>query len=68
MTDDEYIESDCWLCACGNYIEDGLHCGLCGAEPPWGCPCSVCQEGEVEEDESAYFDEKYFGIEAEDES
>ena len=32
-----------WLCNCGNYIEDGLHCPLCGHEPPWGCPCDGCQ-------------------------
>lgn len=35
--------ADCWLCDCGNYIEDGLHCQLCGLEPPWGCPCDGCQ-------------------------
>lgn len=39
-----------WLCNCGNYIEDGLHCEDCGASPPWGCPCSGCQDGWVEED------------------
>ena len=42
--------ANCWLCCCGNYIEDGLHCTMCGAEPPFGCPCSGCQDGDGEGD------------------
>lgn len=36
-------EQNSWLCECGNWIEDGFHCDLCKAEPPWGCPCGWCQ-------------------------
>lgn len=44
---------DCWTCACGSEIDDGLHCDECGAEPPWGCPCGWCQDrAEREEFES----------------
>jgi hypothetical protein len=32
-----------WLCVCGKWVEDGLHCPQCKAEPPWGCPCDWCQ-------------------------
>lgn len=40
-----------WLCECGAYIEDGMHCRGCGREPPWGCPCERCQDGgEIEDD------------------
>lgn len=47
----EVIEPDPgWLCNCGNWIDDGLHCDLCLASPPWGCPCSGCQDGDSEED------------------
>lgn len=38
-------DDDCWMCPCGDFIEDGMHCE-CGREPPWGCPCSECQGGE----------------------
>jgi len=44
-------ESDGWLCTCGRWIDDGLHCGTCMTEPPQGCPCSSCQEGPHIEDE-----------------
>ena len=40
----EYEESRAWLCVCGHYQEDDLHCSYCGAEPPWGCDCSFCDE------------------------
>lgn len=39
-----------WLCVCGKFITDGCHCPDCGAEPPWGCPCSECQMPEDDED------------------
>lgn len=35
----------CWLCDCGHYITDGMHCPLCRREPPWGCPGECCQGG-----------------------
>ena len=38
-----------WLCICGHYQEDGLHCDSCGREPPWGCDCSACQDRETED-------------------
>lgn len=38
-------DSQSWLCDCGAYIEDGMHCRNCGREPPWGCPCERCQDG-----------------------
>lgn len=43
-------DSECWLCRCGNYIEDGCHCTHCGEEPPWGCPCGFCQDGGEDDD------------------
>ncbi|KAA3644534.1 MAG: hypothetical protein DWQ07_14030 [Chloroflexi bacterium] len=33
-----------WLCVCGHYEESDFHCSRCGAEPPWGCDCSYCDE------------------------
>lgn len=33
-----------WLCGCGHYEESGLHCSHCGAQPPWGCDCSFCND------------------------
>lgn len=48
--------SEAWLCACG-HVHDGLHCPETGQQPPWGCPCSVCQDGEPEQDETAYGEE-----------
>lgn len=53
---DDYDDSEHWLCRCGEYIEDGCHCSNCNAEPPWGCPCSFCQDGEDDEDD---FDDEY---------
>lgn len=32
---DYFDERDAWLCFCSNFIEDGLHCSRCYAEPPW---------------------------------
>jgi hypothetical protein len=43
LLSDDYDDTECWLCVCGNYITNGLHCPVCGLEPPWGCPCSECQ-------------------------
>jgi len=46
MSNDDLFDTDeSWLSVCGEFIEDGLHCGRCGQEPPWGCPCSDCQGG-----------------------
>jgi hypothetical protein len=56
---DYYDERDAWLCVCGNFITDGLHCSACHAEPPWGCPCSRCQGeryADESEDDGYYFD------------
>jgi hypothetical protein len=58
MTDDERKAQDAddeqtenaWLCWCGNYEQSGFHCSSCGTEPPWGCPCSGCQDGDEEAD------------------
>jgi hypothetical protein len=33
-----------WLCWCGHWQDDGLHCELCGNEPPWGCDCGWCSD------------------------
>lgn len=33
-----------WICVCGHYEETPYHCSYCGAEPPWGCDCSQCQD------------------------
>ena len=59
---DDDDESQWWLCNCGHFITDGLHCPKCGAEPSWGCPCSQCQnpdpdDGEVEGWEQAMWEE-----------
>jgi hypothetical protein len=53
MRDEEQhaITFDDWLCSCGNYIEDGLHCPRCRREPPWGCPCAFCQDPGAEEED-----------------
>ena len=41
---DDEDDDEPWLCGCGQYITNGLHCSSCGNEPPWGCPCSMCSE------------------------
>lgn len=41
--------SQCWLCVAGHFHEDGMHCPSTGQEPPWGCPCGHCQDGEDNE-------------------
>lgn len=38
MAADE-LASNSWLCRCGYWETSGLHCRLCGEEPPWGCDC-----------------------------
>lgn len=43
-----------WLCSCGHYEESGLHCTQCGAQPPWGCGCSDCQDQDVSDDPDCY--------------
>lgn len=32
-----------WMCRCGHWEESCLHCSVCGSQPPWGCPCELCQ-------------------------
>jgi hypothetical protein len=58
-------ETAAWLCNCGHYQEDGLHCSNCGAEPPWGCDCSFCDDvrSRMSDDEWA---EDYDGYDADD--
>jgi hypothetical protein len=46
-----------WLCDCGAWNTDSMHCSSCRAEPPWGCPGECCQGHEDEEyepDEPGY--------------
>lgn len=43
-----------WLCACGHYEESGSHCSHCGAQPPWGCDCSQCQDAEIDPDDEPW--------------
>lgn len=45
-----------WLCNCGNFIENGLHCPSCGAEPPWGCPCEGCEDDLFDEYDDDVFE------------
>ncbi len=42
--------AEAWLCTVGHWHEDGLHCPTTGQEPPYGCPCSTCQDGEGGDD------------------
>lgn len=58
--------SEEWLCGAGHFHADGLHCLATGEEPPWGCPCSWCQDGASEEDETAYWNEETLGLECDD--
>ena len=53
---DEERRRSSWSCGCGNWIEDGLHCELCCAEPPWGCPCYWCQGERYDVDEEDDYD------------
>jgi hypothetical protein len=39
-----------WLCSCGAWNDHDFHCDDCGAEPPWGCGCFVC-DGEDDDDD-----------------
>lgn len=32
-----------WMCRCGHYEESDYHCSCCGAQPPGGCACELCQ-------------------------
>ena len=45
---DDWDPDMAWLCDCGHYQEDGWHCSNCGAEPPWGCDCSDCEDRDRE--------------------
>ncbi len=33
--------------SCGHFIENGLHCPYCGAEPPLDCPSLDCKNPEI---------------------
>ena len=44
LKEDEQFGNYAWLCWCGHYQEDGLHCEYCGGDPPWGCDCGFCNE------------------------
>jgi hypothetical protein len=48
--DDPGVADPSWLCHCGHYQEDGLHCDCCGAEPPWGCPCDGHEADDPDEE------------------
>lgn len=48
LADGQFLEH--WLCRCGHYIEDGIHCPKCGSEPPWGCPCDLCDSPDMTDD------------------
>lgn len=62
---DRYYQPDMlWLCECGNFIENGLHCPRCLCEPPWGCPCEGCQNPEPPYDN--YDEELGYGYAYED--
>jgi hypothetical protein len=50
---------DHWMCSCGNFVEDGMHCDICGCEPPWGCPCEGCQSAGWDDEEE--YEEFYHG-------
>lgn len=47
---DDVGTNEDWLCAVGHLHRDGLHCSDTGQEPPWGCPCSKCQDPTEEEE------------------
>lgn len=53
-----------WMCGCGHYEESGWHCSVCGAEPPWGCDCSFCNDERLdyEEDDVIYFEGDFYGM------
>jgi hypothetical protein len=60
LLDDDFDERDAWLSVCGEFITNGLHCPKCRQEPPCGCPCSFCQDGEDEDAGDAfYFDNDF---------
>lgn len=46
--EEKYPGTHEWLCEAGHLHED-VHCPHTGQEPPWGCPCSGCQEGDQED-------------------
>ncbi len=39
-----------WLCNCGEWNDHDEHCDTCGAEPPWGCDCYLCEDFEEPDD------------------
>lgn len=51
LADDEEEARNSWLCQAGHFHEDGLHCSTTGEEPPWGCPCGFCQDGDGESED-----------------
>lgn len=53
--DDPGDDTLCWLCPCGEWIEDGRHCPDCLRQPPWGCPCMACEgenDGDTDEEDA----------------
>lgn len=69
MTDDELkaafsAPDDGWLCSCGNWQDDPLHCNECGNSPSWGCGCSFCQSNDDDggwelAEEADFWEEEY---------
>lgn len=43
-----------WLCICGHWQDDDFHCSVCGGEPPWGCPCDMCQSAGWDDEFDGY--------------
>ncbi|KPL06997.1 hypothetical protein AMJ85_09895 [candidate division BRC1 bacterium SM23_51] len=58
--DNELEAEEGWLCGCGNWIDDGLHCPNCGCEPPWGCPCDAHDEDDDEWEPDSFEYCEYF--------
>ncbi len=59
---DEYDPDACWLCVCGHYQTDGMHCACCGNEPPWGCDCGEHNDDDDDgEDDDHDFSYDYDG-------
>ncbi len=55
--DEGDLPDQAWLCTCGHYQEDGLHCRVCQREPPWGCDCSFCHDKALEAEDDFDFGE-----------
>lgn len=44
-------ESAGWICNCGHWVVEDLHCTVCGNPPPWGCDCSFCNDFKTDIDD-----------------